>query len=123
LEIIRCGREAGWTVIVGGPEPANYAEEYLRQGADVVIAGEGELALEQLLRCYDDRAAWTNIGSLIFLAEDGTLIRTGSAPLIKNLDAQPWPDRERIDMNRYLTTWRDFHGKSSVSVITARGCP
>jgi radical SAM superfamily enzyme YgiQ (UPF0313 family) len=123
LEIIQCGREAGWTVIVGGPEPANYAEEYLRQGADVVIAGEGELALEQLLRCYDDRAAWTNIGSLIFFAEDGTLIRTGSSPLIKDLDAQPWPDRERIDMDRYLSTWRDFHGKSSVSLITARGCP
>jgi len=123
LEIVRCGREAGWTVVVGGPEPANYAEEYLRHGVDVVIAGEGELALERLLRSNGNRAAWATIGSLIFFADDGSLIRTDSSPLIRNLDAQPWPDRERIDMDRYLATWRDFHGKSSISLITARGCP
>jgi radical SAM superfamily enzyme YgiQ (UPF0313 family) len=123
LEIVRCGHEAGWTVVVGGPEPANYAEEYLRHGVDVVIAGEGELALERLLRSNGNRAAWATIGSLIFFADDGSLIRTDSSPLIRNLDAQPWPDRERIDMDRYLATWRDFHGKSSISLITARGCP
>ena len=72
LEIVRCGHEAGWTVVVGGPEPANYAEEYLRHGVDVVIAGEGELALERLLRSNGNRAAWATIGSLIFFADDGS---------------------------------------------------
>ncbi len=32
LEIAAAARAAGWRVIVGGPEPANYAEEYLRRG-------------------------------------------------------------------------------------------
>ncbi|MGH9619144.1 MAG: B12-binding domain-containing radical SAM protein [Bryobacteraceae bacterium] len=122
LEIIACGREAGWKVIVGGPEPANYAERYLHAGADVVIAGEGELALEQLLRSSFDKSQWPNIGGLIYRAPNGEVHRT-PASLIKNLDAQPWPDRERIDMDRYLRTWRTFHGKGSVSLITARGCP
>jgi radical SAM superfamily enzyme YgiQ (UPF0313 family) len=40
-----------------------------------------------------------------------------------NLDAQPWPDRERIDIEQYMKVWREHHGKGSVSVITARGCP
>ena len=123
LEIIRCGREAGWTVIVGGPEPANYAEEYLRHGADAVIAGEGEMALEQVMRCSLDRSAWSGIGGLIFLGADGRVIRTNPSALIKDLDAQPWPDRERINMERYLATWRDHHAKGSISLITARGCP
>jgi radical SAM superfamily enzyme YgiQ (UPF0313 family) len=123
LEIIRCARDAGWTVIAGGPEPANYAEEYLQNGASVVITGEGELALESLLRSSLDRSLWPEIGGLVFYGENGRLVRTIAAPLIKNLDEQPWPDRERIDMDRYLTTWRDFHGKGSVSLITARGCP
>ncbi len=35
---------------MGGPEPANYADEYLAAGAHVVVAGEGELALEAILR-------------------------------------------------------------------------
>jgi anaerobic magnesium-protoporphyrin IX monomethyl ester cyclase len=43
--------------------------------------------------------------------------------LIKDIDAQPWPDRERIDIPKYLDTWRKFHGKGSISLITARGCP
>ncbi len=123
LEIIACAREAGWKVIVGGPEPANYPEQYLRFGADVVVMGEGELILAQLLQSLDDRSTWNDIGGIIYFGEDGTLVRTASAPLIKNLDLQPWPDRERIDLRQYLKTWREFHGQGSVSLITARGCP
>jgi anaerobic magnesium-protoporphyrin IX monomethyl ester cyclase len=128
LDIIAAARTSGWLVIVGGPEPANYPEEYLNSGADVIVIGEGELALEGLLRAGSgvnqwDRNPWANVGGLIYQAENGSLIRTPSAPLIKDLDAQPWPDRERIDMARYLSTWRQHHGQGSVSLITARGCP
>ncbi len=123
LEIIAVAREAGWNVIVGGPEPANYPEQYLERGADVVVVGEGELALEKLIASGFDRKAWHEIAGLIFAGADGDIVRTRSTPLIKDLDAQPWPDRERIDMQRYLDTWRAFHGKGSVSLITARGCP
>jgi radical SAM superfamily enzyme YgiQ (UPF0313 family) len=123
LEIIKCARGAGWNVIVGGPEPANYPEQYLDSGADLVVAGEGEVALENLLSSSFDRSRWPEIGGLIFRGQDNRIVRTPSAALIKDLDAQPWPDRERIDMHKYLETWRSFHGKGSVSLITARGCP
>src|SRR3954452_5194196 len=49
VEIAGRARDYGWTVILGGPEPANYPEQYLAYGADVVVVGEGELALEALL--------------------------------------------------------------------------
>jgi radical SAM superfamily enzyme YgiQ (UPF0313 family) len=123
LEIIACARQAGWNVIVGGPEPANYSEQYLDSGADVVVVGEGEIALEKLLWSSFDANHWPEIGGIIYRGPDNRIVRTPSAPLIKDLDAQPWPDRERIDMNKYLETWRKFHGKGSVSLITARGCP
>jgi radical SAM superfamily enzyme YgiQ (UPF0313 family) len=110
-------------VIVGGPEPANYPEEYLQAGASVVVSGEGETALEHLLHASSGKGAWHDIGGLSFYSESGQLVRTPAAPLIKDLDAQPWPDRERIDMDRYLSTWRQFHGQGSISLITARGCP
>lgn len=123
IEIISWAREAGWKVIVGGPEPANYPEQYLHAGADVVVVGEGELTIEKLLLSSFDRNQWPEIGGLIFQDSTGGLVRTASAPLIKDLDAQPLPDRERIDVHKYLDTWRAFHGKGSVSLITARGCP
>ena len=86
-------------------------------------SGKANLRLRTCLRPASTATAWAQIGGLIFRGADGRLVRTPSAPLIKDLDAQPWPDRERIDMQRYLETWRRFHGKGSVSLITARGCP
>ena len=123
LEIAARARTSGWRVILGGPEPANYAEEYLAAGADVIVAGEGELALEQLIATNFDTARWPSIKGIIFRAPSGELIRTGSPDLIPSLDAQPWPDRERVEIPRYLKTWREHHGNASLSLITARGCP
>jgi acetylornithine deacetylase len=48
-------------VILGGPEPVNYAEEYLNAGAHVVVQGEGELVVENLL------AAGTRDFALLFV--------------------------------------------------------
>lgn len=122
LEIVAAARAAGWRIILGGPEPANYAAEYLAAGADVIVAGEGERALEALLGCGMDRAYWPGIPSILY-QEAGSVQRTGAADLIQDLDAQPWPDRDAIDIDRYLAAWRGRHGQGSVSVITARGCP
>jgi radical SAM superfamily enzyme YgiQ (UPF0313 family) len=123
LAIVAHARDAGWRVVLGGPEPANYAIEYLAAGADVIVAGEGELALEQLMATQFDSAKWPAIKGIIFRSASGDVTRTGTPDLIPSLDAQPWPDRERIDIPRYLQTWRQYHGSGSLSVITARGCP
>ena len=123
LEIAGRAKASGWLVMLGGPEPSNYAEEYLQRCADLIVAGEGELAVERLMAADFNRNAWPAIPGLIFRGEDGNVVRTGSAETIRDLDQQPWPDRERVDIPRYLDTWRTHHGSGSVSVITARGCP
>jgi radical SAM superfamily enzyme YgiQ (UPF0313 family) len=101
----------------------NYADEYLWSGADVIVSGEGEVPLEMLLGNNFDESAWPQIPGISFRSADGTVVRTPPATLIKDLDAQPWPDRERIAIERYLDVWRTHHGTGSVSLITARGCP
>jgi anaerobic magnesium-protoporphyrin IX monomethyl ester cyclase len=123
LAIVAAGRAAGWRVVLGGPEPVNYAEEYLNAGAEAIVAGEGEHALESLMAGGMDRAAWASIPGIVFRDSAGAVRRTGPAKLIGNLDGQPWPDREAIDIGRYLSAWRARHGVGSVSLITARGCP
>jgi radical SAM superfamily enzyme YgiQ (UPF0313 family) len=125
LTMIRLCRESGATVIVGGPEPASYAEEYLNAGADVIVNGEGELTLEELI------PALSKFGShrlqpvlgISFRDEAGQWVKTAPRPQIQNLSDQPWPDREAIPFERYLETWKTHHGASSASLITARGCP
>jgi anaerobic magnesium-protoporphyrin IX monomethyl ester cyclase len=123
LEIAAAAKNAGWRVMLGGPEPANYAEEYLGAGADVIVAGEGEMAVEQLMASGFDPAAFPRIDGIVFRNEAGDVVRNNPARLIANLDEQPWPDRMRIDIPQYMRTWRKHHGKASISVITARGCP
>ena len=125
LDITEAAKVRGWRVVVGGPEPASYARGYLDAGADIVVEGEGELTLEELLAAYrrDRDAGLHAIEGICFQNPDGSITRTGSRTLISDLDSQPLPDRERIDIDKYVDVWRKHHGKGSVSIITARGCP
>ncbi len=125
LQMITMGREAGATIVLGGPEPAPHAEEYLTRGADVIVSGEGEETLEELLRHLPEHGleGLENIQGLIFKDPSGAIIRTQPRTQIRDLDHQPLPAREKIDLRHYLETWRKHHGHSSVSLITSRGCP
>jgi anaerobic magnesium-protoporphyrin IX monomethyl ester cyclase len=122
LDILAAGKAAGWRVILGGPEPASYAEEYLQAGAGIIVEGEAEITIEELLPALQSGSI-EKIPGVIFQGSDGSIVRTPARQLISNLDTQPWPDRLRIDIARYLKVWRERHGAGSVSVITARGCP
>ncbi len=125
LRLIRLCKEQGCTVILGGPEPAGYAQEYLQRGADVVVSGEGELTLEELIAhlARQGPERMHSIPGIVWRDGDGNLVRNPPRPFIQNLDAQPFPDREAIDVDRYLRVWRRQHGRGSVSLITSRGCP
>src|SRR5687768_18264425 len=49
LRMMSAAKAAGAHVVIGGPDPPHYADEYLAAGADVVVIGEGEQTLEELL--------------------------------------------------------------------------
>lgn len=125
IEILSVAAEAGWTTIVGGPEPGAYALEYLQFGAHYVVFGEGEITMQELLQALKHRNhnSLATISGLAYLDTDRNLQQTASRTQIADLDAQPWPARQAIDINKYVATWRDAHGKGSVNFITARGCP
>jgi radical SAM superfamily enzyme YgiQ (UPF0313 family) len=125
VRILREARAAGWKTIVGGPEAGAYVHQYLVSGADVVVAGEGEMVLEELLPVLQSgsRQQLANVRGIAFRGDDGTIRQTPPHPQIADLDQQPWPSRESAPIDRYLETWKSHHGVSSVSLITARGCP
>ena len=125
LKMITLGREAGAWVVLGGPEPAPHAEEYLDRGANVIVSGEGEETLEELLGHLPKHGLedLERVQGIIFKNQSGSIVRTPERPQIRHLDQQPLPARDAIDLTRYLETWRSHHGHSSVSLITSRGCP
>lgn len=115
----------GARVLMGGPDPANYADEYLRRGADVVVIGEGEQAMRDLVPrlAGGGEARLEDVPGIVFRASDGAFVRTRPRAYIGDLDALPYPDREAIDIEAYIRVWRQHHGQGAVSLITARGCP
>lgn len=126
LRMTRASRAEGCAVVLGGPDPANYPAEYLRRGADVVVVGEGEETLHALLLARSP-TGWNtdelhNVAGIAFLDGD-ELITTPARAQIRDISTLPWPDREAIDLDAYIETWRRHHGMGSVSLITARGCP
>jgi radical SAM superfamily enzyme YgiQ (UPF0313 family) len=125
LEMITGAKSVGAKVILGGPEPPFHAEDYLAWGADVVVIGEGERAIEELLV----ELSWRSpqelhyVPGIAFKDGEGQTVRTFPRPMIEDLDRLPFPDRAAIDVGAYLEAWRGRHGTSSLSVICARGCP
>ncbi|MBK8196221.1 MAG: B12-binding domain-containing radical SAM protein [Lewinellaceae bacterium] len=53
FDMIRTGKEQGCTVIVNSSDATDHSEQYLSQGADFVILGEGEITLRELVLTVD----------------------------------------------------------------------
>lgn len=125
LEVIRIAKQSDWTVILGGPESANYPVEYLRAGADAIVIGEGEATLAQLLPTVHGAGPRRlhGVPGVVFKDESDAIVHTPARPKVPDLDTLPFPDREAIDHTRYLDAWRRHHGLGSINLITARGCP
>lgn len=125
LEMMGACKQSGAHVILGGPEPPYYAKEYLEYGADVIVVGEGELTLDELIPALTKNGAHNlhHVAGIRFRDENGNVVATAPRPFIKNLDALPYPDRAAIDAQKYVDTWQQFHGRGSLSLISVRGCP
>ena len=125
LSMVQAAKGAGARVVLGGPEPPFYAEEYLSHGADVIVVGEGEETMEELVRELSTGSPHrlSHVRSIVFRNEEGRVERTPPRPMIADLDSLPMPDRDAIDLEAYLDAWRRHHGYGSVSLICARGCP
>jgi radical SAM superfamily enzyme YgiQ (UPF0313 family) len=125
LAMIAEARAAGAWVVVGGPDPPAYAEQYLGAGAHVVVIGEGENTLRELVPVLTAGGRADDLGAIPGLAflDGRRVVRTPPRELLSDLDGQPWPDREAVDLSQYLSAWRARHGQGALSLITARGCP
>ena len=124
VEIISVAKREGWTVILGGPDSANYPDAYLQRGADVIVIGEGERTLPSVLAALKEKGdqGLYGLAGTVFQDEQGTIVRNPSQELLPIEDI-PWPDRESIDLEEYFHVWSEHHGLTSLNVNTARGCP
>ncbi len=122
--MIRMGKAAGCTVIVGGSDATDHAEQYLGAGADFVLLGEGEMTLVELLEKLAGRAqtAFDDIAGLAYF-DQGEVKITRARPNLRDPDNLPFPAWDLVDVDRYRRVWHDRHGYYSMNMVTTRGCP
>jgi anaerobic magnesium-protoporphyrin IX monomethyl ester cyclase len=111
-------------IILGGPEPPFYSEEFLNAGADIIVEGEGEVTMKEL--CDELASGEDNlnkVSGIIFKNSQGKIIKNSPREMVKEIDELPLPDRESVELELYLKAWKNAHGYSSVSINTMRGCP
>ena len=120
--------EQGRRVIAGGPDPAQYLDVYFDMGVEVVVLGEGERTISALLDHLEaNQWRWnpTTLARIDGIAwrQDGVVHKSAPRALIRPISSIPWPARERRDLDRYFSAWRERHGETALSMVTSRGCP
>jgi len=116
-------------VIIGGPHPTVLPEEALDNGADIVIKGEAEGIIYELLPLLEefDREQIAKVRG-ISLKIDGKMVSTARPSRIMNLDALPFPARHLFKYfpdPEYYRTMLPLNlrkGWRSTTIITSRGC-
>jgi anaerobic magnesium-protoporphyrin IX monomethyl ester cyclase len=83
---------------------------------DLIIIGEGEQTLQELIPVLHDRNAWHGIPGIAY-REAGEIVITEPRELICDLDSLPLPARHLLPISRYQALGYP------VSIITSRGCP
>jgi anaerobic magnesium-protoporphyrin IX monomethyl ester cyclase len=119
-DIIRTAKRHNPSIItiMGGPHVSFDVHNTLTQypEIDIIVIGEGEQTLKELIPAIRDRNAWKGIKGIAFRS-NGTIVVTESRQLIEDLDTLPIPARHLLPMSRYLALG------FPVSIITSRGCP
>jgi len=101
-------------VACGGFGPTFYPQEYLKSGSDYIMRGEGEKAICELARCIEEEKKPYNVKNVGFLDDNNNLILNDMECLNDDLDSLPFPSRDTMDIV--------LKKKSTVNMVTARGC-
>ncbi len=110
--------------LLGGHGPAPEPEYFLKiTGADVVVIGEGEVTISELMEAIAGKKALKSVKGIAFMDGDKVKI-TPRRTLIKDIDTIPLPayDLFPMDYYRLLRMPRTVNTDFVMPVLSGRGC-
>jgi radical SAM superfamily enzyme YgiQ (UPF0313 family) len=119
----KLAKERGCTVIVASSDSTDHYEQYLQEGADFIVLGEGEVTLYELIKAHEASSASLQSLPGIAYRKGDAIIKTGKRPVIKDLDSLPFPAWDLVNMEPYRQMWLQHAGYFSINMGTTRGCP
>ncbi|HSB64964.1 MAG TPA: radical SAM protein, partial [Anaerolineales bacterium] len=116
-------------LVAGGPLPTCDPPAFL-EDFDVVVRGEGERALVELLKA---RKSGTDLASVPGITirrvsnngdhTQAEIITSPDRPFNKNLDDLPFPARQLLPNQDYIRFGQKRYGYGITTVMSTRGCP
>ncbi len=102
-------------VFTGGPQAVGLGEDFFRKShCDVVVRGDGEFTLLDLLDVYiKNEKKLSEIDGISYIQE-GKVVCRPDRKAVEDLDSLPWPD---FRMEKNHKSW------VYLPVLTGRGCP
>src|SRR5512133_1372881 len=88
-------------IILGGPDLRYNTENYLENGADYLVIGEGEATTFELINTLLQNGPVDPIRGIAFKGSPGEIITTPERPLL-DIDKVPLPARHKIDAEKYF---------------------
>ena len=110
-------RAHGVQSVFGGAHPTFFPEFIAEEDVDLLVRGEGEEAMVDILDHIDAGTDYSGVANLSLKRPDGRIIDNPLRNLSRNLDDYPFPDRALYDS---LSGRIDRRVRN---VITSRGCP
>lgn len=108
-------------VILLGPGPSYFIEKCLVNDRIIIVRGEPEATLVELLHAIDEDKPLNNILGISWMNSDGKIVNNGFRPLIVDLDSLPLPARHFIADRRYYNP--KIKRKGYTTAFTSRNCP
>lgn len=115
--------------VAGGPLPTCDPIPFL-EAFDVVVRGEGEQTMLDLMRAYEDGADFGAVPGIVYRndsynREQGVdrYTFTEERPFNKALDNMPFPARDLFPNQQYIQYGKRKYGSSITTLMSTRGCP
>lgn len=123
-KVITTHKKSAW-LILGGHGPSPIPEYILdKTQADVVVIGEGEDTLPEILKCKLVGGDLSKIHGIAF-KDDGVLQTTGRRKPVHTLDSLPFPEWTLFPMEEYISCLKLFRYEPQdrcFGILTSRGC-
>ncbi len=123
LRIPKLANKTNIKFIIGGPGVVNLPSSRLYEsGYSVICYGEGERTIVELMKAFENTLRLEDVDGISFLYNNSE-IRTKPREFIENLDDVPLPARDLLDMDKYLSIWKEKMGVAATHIVSSRGCP
>jgi anaerobic magnesium-protoporphyrin IX monomethyl ester cyclase len=121
LELAKILRNNCEFLVAGGPLATSNPEEFTHL-FDVVVMGEGEQTMLELVQAIERHSSFNDVRGVVF-KEETKVTATPPRSFIENLDTIPFPTRELFDNQAYKNYYSRNFAYNTTAVITSRGCP